>query len=350
MKTRSILLGIASLAAGLSSALAQTAVTDPVGYVTSTLVPNSVGGGGSDTIIAPTLVQKIEFSGASSAAPSGTSITFASGVPVIAAGDAGKYYVEIKSGANAGWWSTLSGATTATSVGVTDTLPAGLASGTTFNIRRHNTLATWLGANSAGLTTVEQDAAKPDRILILDPVSQSVAQYVYSTINLGGTPGFYNEVTEAPANDLVLVPGTAVIVRQLSTASKSVVSVGHVKLTPTQIDIYKGDNIVEPMLATGTTLATSGLDTGSGLTGLYREDYNAANGAPDRALFVTSLQAVEQFVALAAILPAHNFINEVTEIDANGKVISEGTGFILRRDTAAGINDGVWTTPAQVVN
>ena len=60
MKTRSILLGIASLAAGLTSALAQTAVTDPVGYITVELEGSTNG----YSAISPSLVNKVEFAGA----------------------------------------------------------------------------------------------------------------------------------------------------------------------------------------------------------------------------------------------------------------------------------------------
>jgi len=344
-----LLVGLASLAA-LVGVQAQSAVTDPVGYITASVAPNAANSpSGADTLVAPTLVQKTEFSGATVGAPSGASATFASGVPVIAAGDANLYYLEIKEGAQAGWWSSLAGATTATTVGLENAFPSGLAAGTKVAIRKHNTLSSFLGANSPGLRTIDENNTSPDRVIVLDPVAQSTSQYVYSTAFYGPTAGFYNEVTEEFAGNKIIFPGTGVIVRRLSTGAKSIVTVGYVKTTATQIDIEKGDNILEPQLATGTTFAASGLDSGSGLTGLFREDFDAANGAPDRLLFVSEAQSVSQFIATIPTAPAtHAFINEVTEEDANSTpVIKEGTAFILRRD--ASLSTGTWTAPAQVI-
>jgi uncharacterized protein (TIGR02597 family) len=344
-----LLVGLASLAA-LVGVQAQTAVTDPVGYITASIAPNTAGSpSGADTLVAPTLIQKNEFAGATSVAPSGATASFASGVPVIAAGDANGYYLEITSGPQAGWWSSLSGATTATTVTLENAFPAGLASGTATAVRKHNTLSTFLGANSPGLRTIDENNTSPDRVIILDPVAQSTSQYVYSTAFYGPTAGFYNEVTEAFAGNKIIFPGTGVIVRRLSTGAKSVVTVGYVKTTPTQIDIEKGDNILDAQLATGSTFATSGLDTGSGLTGVFREDYNPANGNPDRLLLVSAEQSVSQFVATVPVAPdIHAFLNEVTEVDANSTPrLPEGGAFILRRDTT--LSPGIWTAPAQVI-
>ncbi|RYD28588.1 MAG: hypothetical protein EOP86_22900, partial [Verrucomicrobiaceae bacterium] len=61
----SLLVGLASLAA-LVGATAQTAVTDPVGYITTSLAPNAAGTTtGADTLVSPTLVGKTEFAGVS---------------------------------------------------------------------------------------------------------------------------------------------------------------------------------------------------------------------------------------------------------------------------------------------
>lgn len=344
-----LLVGLASLAA-LVGVQAQSAVTDPVGYITASIAPNTAGSAsGADSLVAPTLVQKVEFSGSTSVAPAAKVATFASGVPVIAAADANLYYLEIKSGAQAGWWSSLLGATTATTVNLENDFPAGLAANTEVVIRRHNTLGSFLGANSPGLRTIDENNTAPDRVIILDPVTQVSSQYVYSTAFFGPTPGFYNEVTEALANNKIIFPGTGVIIRRLSTGDKNIVVVGYVKTTPTQVDIEKGDNILEAQLATGTSFANSGLDSGSGATGVYREDYNAANGNPDRLLLLSADQVVSQYVATFPTAPAtHAFINEVTEANANdAPVLKEGTAFILRRDTT--LAPGIWTAPKQVI-
>ncbi|MES2467006.1 MAG: hypothetical protein V4675_06870 [Verrucomicrobiota bacterium] len=339
------LVGLASLAA-LVGVQAQTAVTDPVGYITTDLAPNAAGTTtGADTLVAPTLVQQTTFAGASSNDPSGaTSITFASGVPATLDGS---YYVEIKSGARAGFWSTVV-SSTATSITTSDTLPAGLAAGTNFIVRKHATIGNYLGANTPGLTAFT-GANNADKVLVLNPVTQVVTAYVYAAGGIfGPNAGWYDQVTEASADNVIIYPGDAVKIRRVSNGPISFVTVGYVKTTPTEIDIYERDNWLNPMLATGTTLAGTNLNTGNTASGLFQEDYNAANGAPDRVFTISSAQVTTSYVALTG---AGGFIDEVTETGAGTLPLKEGTGIIIRRDprAPATFDNSIWVAPAQVI-
>jgi hypothetical protein len=339
---KSLLLTALSLIATLG-AQAQTAYTDPVGYVTTSLAENTAGTQtGADTLVGPTLVNKPDYQGVSTNDPSGsTSITFASGVP---AGLTATHYIEIESGVRAGWWSSIA-STTATGVTTVDALPAGLAVGTRLIVRKHVTLLDFLGANTPGLKTFDTDSANPDKVLVLDPVTQVVKPYVYATAAFGPA-GFYDQVTEESADAVIIYPGSAVKIRRTSTGPLSLTRVGHVKKTPTEVDIFVRDNWVESVNAVGVTLGGSGLNTGNLLSGLVQEDYNAANGAPDRLLLISPSQVTTSYVALTG---AGGIIDEVSETSAQATEVIQARGFIIRRDPAIGAGS-TWTAPAPTIS
>jgi hypothetical protein len=166
MKHSSSLLTGALFVAVATGAFAQTAVTDPVGYIT---LP--VTGGGTNAIpalsyVGASLVNKIEVS-AVTAASNGTTINFAAGV-LPAAGTYGlnslgkpSYYVEIATGPDAGKWTDIQ-SNAATSLTILDNLGT-QASTQTVKIRKHHTISSLFGATAAtvqlkqGPTIVEAD-------------------------------------------------------------------------------------------------------------------------------------------------------------------------------------------------
>src|SRR5262245_28940064 len=114
--TLSLLTGVASLAALLSGAAAQTATTDPVGYITI-----NVNGGGTNAApvfsnISPTLVNKVDFAGAVLTA-AGTTLNF-TGTPFTAnafnqvSPTQPAYYIEVTNGSGEGVWSNIASNTT----------------------------------------------------------------------------------------------------------------------------------------------------------------------------------------------------------------------------------------------
>ncbi|MBP7950866.1 MAG: hypothetical protein KA004_14540 [Verrucomicrobiales bacterium] len=337
MKTNlSILTGAASLAALMSGAVAQTsAVTDPVGYITE----NITGGPatGAFTLIAPSLVTKTEFAGASSNAPSASLISTTATLP---AGLNDGYFVELKGGAQEGWWSTIQ-SVTGGDITVQGTFPAGLAVGQQFMIRKHQTLGSFLGANSAGIDPgLSLDDA--DEVQLLDGATQVVAAYFYA-LAADGAPadGWYDASGNASDNEII-PPGNSVLVKRKQAGDKSFIQVGHVKTTKTQIGIWQGDNWVTPMLATGGTLGSLNLDTGDLATGVQRGvDLNV-----DEFQLINTNQSVSAFFAADPIQAGVTGWYDSGGNPADATLVAENTGAIVRRKVN---QTAIWTAPAQVI-
>ena len=348
----SIFTGVASLAALMSGAFADTATTEPVGYVTSEI---SAVANGAQTFVAPALTNKAEVVAPTTNNPSSSNtLTFAAALP--AGITTGQYYAEIKSGSGEGWWSSIATIDGPRTTITTDgNLPAGLAVGAIITIRKHVTIDDFFGAtNSAGLS----DVANPDgfdSIEILDPVSQETDLYVWVTTASGvATNGWYNFVSNALEGPTAIIyPGASVrvTVAKSGAQNKKLVSVGHVKTNKTQVPIYPNDNWVAPMRATGVTLGDSGLDTGSVTTGLKQED---GTGVGDFLNTLPLNQVAQSYVALTPALAAqvdplqpNGFFNFVTQAASNSINIPEGTGVVILRQVANG--SGIWTVPAPTI-
>ncbi|MCW1913127.1 hypothetical protein OJ996_06065 [Luteolibacter sp. GHJ8] len=313
---------LAAIAATIGAANA--AATDPVGYITTTINANVSGTpAGSATFVAPSLVAPSDFAGASTASPSGgTTITFASGVPV---GLDGASMLEITSGASEGWWTTVV-SSTATTITVADAFPAGLAANTSVAVRKFNTLDSVFGANnSAGLTPFN-GTTPADEIQILDPVTQAATAYIY----VGGA--WTNIVTEEPSGSAIIHPGTSVLVIHHANTALSLVTSGSVKTTKTQVDVYPSDNWLGQPNPTGGTLGTLTL-----APQILTND-NVLLTRPDPG----TGQPTDTFVAVAGTM-----YNAVTEEPSDSEPVVEGSGYVLRRlpaDAASTI-----TIPAQLI-
>jgi hypothetical protein len=335
----SLLVGLASLAA-LVGATAQTAVTDPVGYITHTIAGNTAGGSsGADTYVAPALVNKNDFVGTSTAAPAGKVITFSGGVP---AGLDSSSVVEIQSGTREGWWSTIA-SSNATSITATDDFPAGLGAAVSVKVYKLTTLRNFMGANAAGLAALDGVNQKPDEVQFLNPVNQQAKIAVYVTA-AGGAPadGWFDFVTQDSLDNEYIYPGTAVKVRRYSATGSSFVSVGYVKTNDTEVDIYPQTNWIQPQRAVGATFTQLNVPTS-----FNTEDGNDATNPPaDQLQVLRANQATDVFVALDQSIGG-GVVNFVTQEPAGNEVIPEGSGFVLKR--AANAPASIWVVPGQPV-
>jgi hypothetical protein len=300
------------------AAVAQGAVTDPVGYITHTIAAN---GSSADTYISATLVRPTEFAGASTVTPSGgATITFAGGVPV----DLDQTYVlEITSGASEGWWSTVV-SSTATTIEVNDDFPGGLPSGVTVAVRKHNTLHSFFGNNNPGLIDFNGEDAS-DEVQILDPVNQSAKSYVWVTAENSGTDdGVWFDVGDSvEANDVVIEPGTAVRITRIGATELEFVSTGTVKTTKTQVDIYPNFNWVGTQLAVGSTLGAMEFAT-------QLNPFDGENTDYDELQFIRSTQIAEPFAAVDdGGLIMFDLGNSA---DASAEPFAEGTGVVIIRN------------------
>lgn len=313
MKTLSFSILAAALASGM--AFAATAYTTPVGYTTTPIFGNTSGGSaGAGTLVAPTLLRPVEFAAATSAQPTGTSATFSGGVPL---GLDGSYMLEITEGANEGWWTTVV-SSTATGITVFDSFPGGLPANTKISVRKFNTISSVFGAtNSAAI-------GASDFIEILDPLTQSTTAVVYAG-------GWFDLVSEAPAGDYVIYPGTAVRVIVNGASPLSLVTTGEVKTTATQVDLYSGEAWVGQTFAAGGTfgalsLASKILTTDEVLL------YGADGGAG---------QVADSYVASGGLM-----FNLATEENAEGVLVPDSSGMVVKRPV--GSNSTI-TLPAQPI-
>lgn len=299
------------------AAMAQGAVTDPVGYITHTIAAN---GTSADTYLSPTLVRPTEFAGASTVSPSGgATITFSGGVPT---GLGTSYVLEITSGSSEGWWSTVV-SSTATTIVVNDNFPSGLPSGVTVAVRKHNTLHSFLGNNTPGL--IDFNGEDPnDEVQILDPVTQAAKSYAWVTPANSGTPnGVWFDLAESvEANDVVILPGSAVKVNRIGATPLTFVSSGTVKTTKTQVDIFANFNWIGTQLAVGSTLGAMNFAT-------QLNPFDGESPNYDELQFVRPNQVAEPFAAVND--GGFIMFDLANSVDGSNEPFAEGTGVVIIR-------------------
>lgn len=327
----------ALLGALLAVGAADAAATDPVGYITHNIAGGTVASPGF-TFVSSTLVNADAFAGASTNNPSGTAVISAAGLP---AGLDSSYYVEISSGASEGWWSTVV-SVAGTDVTVADNFPAGLAVGTTFTIRKHQTLKGLLGSNAPGLDTgLSLDDA--DEVQLLNPATQVAAAYFYAVVADGAPADGWYSAAGNPSDNVVIEPGSSALVKRKFGAAKTFTSSGSVKVTKTQVDIFPGDNWVSTMRATGVTIGAMNLDTGNTATGVQR----GVDLSVDE-LQITGLDQITKafFAADPVLAPGFSGWYDGGGNDSNATLLLEDQGALVKRKLAS---PAIWTVPAQPI-
>lgn len=327
----------AFLGALLAVGAVNAATTDPVGYITHTV--NTQSGAETLTILSPSLVRPDVFAGVSTVSPSGGStITFASGVPT----DLGTAHVlEIPS---TGWWSTVI-SSTATSITINDPFPASLPANTAVSVRPHTTISSFLGANAPGLTPI--GGANPaDEVQILNSSQpgQPLSSYVYVPASVSGAPadGWFNLADSSAADDVIIEPGSAILIKCFQGSNLTFVSTGEVKTTPTQYDVFPGLNLVGTHSAAGSTL--NGMEFNNTLIQL-----TGSNANFDELQILEPSQALSQYAAAApGLLGDNSTVARLSDSsDAGANPFNEGTGAIIKRD--AGNPASSITLPPSVV-
>jgi len=318
MKT-SFTYSLLAAVAACSLAQAQTAYTTPVGYITHNV--SSLGGDSALTILGPTLVQPSVFTGVPSSAPSGATANFTGSVP---ANLDGTYVLEITSGANEGWWSTVV-SSTATSITVADAFPANLQ-GAGISVRKHNTLQTFLGENNPGLIT--SDGVTGDEVQILNP-DQSLTVYAYLTADVTGDgDDWYDLATGNIANDTIIYPGSAIIIKSSSPSPLSFVSVGQVKVTKTQVDLVPGLTLIAQCQAAGGSYNSMDLQNQ-----LIPLNADASNSDFDEFQILNPDQSLSAHSAAdAAIFGSVTMVDLAAGADSGLYELAEGVGAIIKRN------------------
>ena len=353
MKHKVSLLTGAFLAVAASGVFAQTAVTDPVGYIT---LPVTGGGTNSSpklSYVGASLVNKIEVAAVSTAAGTNTTAEFAAGV-LPAAGTYGvnslgqsNYYVEIASGANAGVWTDIV-SNTATSITLLDPI-GNIAHSQTLKIRKHHTIASLFGATAATVQLKQGvSIGTADELLVVENPTANIAKsFFFSSddADFDGNADGWVFANGNPAADYVIAPGVGVKVSRKDTAAVNIIQVGHVKTGPTVLPVETGLNLISVPRAVGSAftldngaLLSSGL-TGGVSVGTADELQELFSGAPLNFFYSTDDADFDG--------NADGWVNSANgnPLTANQKQLPEGTGVAIKRKGAP-FN---WVVPAESI-
>ncbi len=259
--SRSILSPLAATLLALSgTALAQTATTDPVGFITLNVTAGSV----AHPVLSLDglgLTPPVDFQGTADSVGTKTltinSAPFVAnrynataGVPIVPV-----YSIEMTSGAGAGVILDIA-SNTATTITTVQTLPSGAGS---FKVRPHWTINSIFGAtNSAGLGGGL--LASADQILIQNGNGYDFYYYqVDPDGSNGGTGWRSTNDSFTDAGPTVILPEEGLFIKCKQAAGAKIVLTGAVKTLQTSVPVMPGNNILGNICATPMTLADSGL-------------------------------------------------------------------------------------------
>jgi uncharacterized protein (TIGR02597 family) len=346
----SLIIGAIALAAAAGSQ-AQTAVTDPVGYITC-----KVAAGNSLSFVAPTLVNKLEFSGVA-ASSTATSITITGTAPLAANAYAGaanpaydanpavlmpSYYVEVSAGTGEGQWANIT-ANTATTLTVDRDLTSAIVGGTTtVRIRKHATIGEIFGAtNTAGLKGSDQ-AATADEVKVLKPVTHAVKSYFFYD---DGVNTAWIDLDQNDALNVSILPDQGIVIQRKAGAALSFVRVGHVKTGKTALYATPGINVLATPRAVGDTFTLSNSNlTNAGAQGT-RVKGSDQNATADLLRIPQASGALKDFFFYDDTV--NTAWIDLDQNDASAEQLNEGEAFVLVRQASAG--NLIWTAPAQPI-
>jgi uncharacterized protein (TIGR02597 family) len=334
-------------AAGLSatSLFAQSVATAPVGAVSITVKA------GSDQKIGVPLLRPALFVGAVQSVASG-SITSASTVPTL--GSETKF-VKFTTGALAGQWFTVVGATGST-ISVSENLASlGVTALDKFEVRPFWTLATLL-PNGGGLPVSTNVFDPVSFVLLNDPEAVGINLSAGSTFYYhDGSSGFldagwYNgdgSLTEA--NATIISPEVSLTYRNGAGADVNVLNIGDVpasKIATTVVANASGDqdNIIANPYPASITLASSGLASSNAV----RASADVFNPGDQILIFSASSEGLNPSASqtyfyhdgTSGFLDAGWYKGDGTLESADTALISHGAALVIRKvgGTASTVN------------
>ncbi len=350
-------LALASLGALLvasSSARADSVVTDPVGYVNTTI--NGTGGTTSSaiTIVGLSVTQPISFQGTVGSYDGSTKVlTPANGSFTTDQfnGANGAFFVEITSGTQAGLLTDITATTTST-ITTADDISSAIGGGESFKIRKHWTLQNVFGPNNNtnGLVLLGTGATSSaaDEVLLYD---RATSQYVTYYYKMGGVFGGDGWRTTSGSDPLAMdVSGTVLrvtdgaIIRRKLSAAVTLSLPGAVKLGPTERIIFPGLNLCGDLYASDTTLANSGLyDPAHPETSLQS---GPTSSSADQVLLYDGSQYVTYYYKVGGVFGGDGWRStsggNPLATDVSNTSLPAGNGVIIRRVASRAF---LWTAP-----
>jgi uncharacterized protein (TIGR02597 family) len=321
---------------------AQTATTDPVGFVSYTVNANS------DQKIGVPMTQGNVFSGVAGTV-SGTTVS-STGIPSLS----GKNLLLVTSGSASGSWEEVS-SSTGTSVVLAAPI-SGFAANDSFVIRPFWTLSTLFP--NGGAVPNSPDVENPRGLVLLNDLAAvginpaSGASYFY-TDGSGGllTAGWYANGTFEAANNVVISPESFITVRNLTASIVNVSFVGSVPVKTSTVEVVaraagQQDNLILNQFPAAVRLADAGLVTSGAIRNspdvenpvdlllVYNQNSNGLNPASSASYFYTNG---------SGLLPAGWYANGTFEA-ADNVQIPAGAAIVIRK--GAGTSSVTKFTPA----
>lgn len=324
-----------------SQALAQTASTTPVGFITlsvpgtSTLSP---AGSGALTLAGLGMVQPITFQGNADVVNTGTSTITNNSATWTAnqfAATSNPYFLEIASGPAAGVILDIA-SNTSTTVTTTQALPAAFVANASFIIRPHWTLSSVFGATgNAGLAIGNTSSA--DQVLLYN--GNTYDAYYYDNGQGFVSPGWQKNNNPIDGTTVRIYPDQGILIIRRQSASTQVVLTGAVKTGQTSVPIQSGNNVVGNVYGAGMTLADSGLYTGNSATGVA----SGTSTSADQVLIyntTSSTYSAYYYDNGAGFFPAG--WTSASGVASGTVAIPVGSSIIVQRKIASAFN---WVIP-----
>lgn len=265
MKSNWLLLGLAVVIA--APLPAQINFTDPVGYINVRI--SGTGGTNSPayTFLGLSMIREVAREGTLTAVGAfSLTDTNASWTDGQFNGANGTFTAEVGTTNSGGYRATITNTVAATKTLITsDDLSGFAAAGQSYRIFKEWTIASAFGiSNSAGLLAGSSSTA--DQLLVWNGIGYDT--YYFSSGGLAGKGWRSTTGGSAYKGEVPLFLEQGILVRRLAASTTNLAVYGAVKITSTQIPMETNYNYVANVYPVDLTLGSSGLFTGSPLTGV----------------------------------------------------------------------------------
>lgn len=271
--SRAALVAAVCLASLPGRSQAQSATTDPVGFITLNVAGTT---GGSENVLslnALGLTRPVEYQGR---AETVTATTIQDNDSIWVDDQynddpTSPYCIEITSGPKTGVvfdivdTNASNHTLTIAATGGSDL--SGVTAPVSFRVRKHWTLASIFGAaNEAGLHA--GNASHADHVLIY--AGGAYETYYYSNATVGLITTGWRKIGGGNSNqaNTIIYPDEGLLVNRFQTGNVSTILLGAVKVGATSVPVFSGLNIVSNVYAASMTLGSSNLFTSNAATGL----------------------------------------------------------------------------------
>jgi hypothetical protein len=324
-------LAIASLAivTAASSASAQNATTDPVGFQSANMVV------GTNPIGLPLLNSDLVKTSVVSVSDNTVTLSGVSNVGSLLTSNE-PYYIEVYSGnltgdrfevsvnatVSAANSSVIIDSSSPNNTFVVASIGTSL-NGATVAIRKHVTLDQVQGMFSPALIG-SNTAASADQISVFDPATQNYINYFLRADNVT----WRRVGTTTNSNKVVVAPGSGIFLNKI-TSPTVLTQTGGVRINDFALPYVVGNQLLAPGFPVGYSPSSMGATTANGWTGS-----NTASNADQLAIFNPSTQNFTNYF-LRADGTTWRIVGTTTNVSSTELVNSDGTYFAIRKTADA---------------